>query len=86
MPYSEITQEVLDQIIDLMEKKDFKNKLIKEINEDVDVPMINEKTEKKVFDSIYKLMIKSLKSLELDWEIHVEIIIPRLIGCLAGYG
>ena len=50
-------------VIDLLEKKDFKKKLIKELNESVDVPIIDEKTEKKVLDAIYKLILKTLKKM-----------------------
>ena len=61
-----LTQDVLDHLVDLLEKKDFKGKLIKELNEAVDIPMINEKTEKKVLETVYKLIIKSMKNLDLD--------------------
>ena len=61
-----LTQDVLDHLVELLEKKDFKGKLVKELNEAVDIPMINEKTEKKVFETIYKLIIKNIKKLDLD--------------------
>ena len=51
-------------VIDLLEKKDFKKKFIKELNESVDVPIIDEKTEKKVLDAIYKLILKTLKKMD----------------------
>jgi hypothetical protein len=53
----------MDFVIDLLEKKDLKNKLIKKLNEAVDIPLINEKTEKKVLDKIYELLLKTLKEL-----------------------
>ena len=62
----DLTQDVLDHLVDLLEKKDFKVKLVKELNEAVDIPMINEKTEKKVLEAIYKLIIKSMKNLDLN--------------------
>lgn len=52
---------VTDHIISTLEKKDFKKKLIKKINEDIDIPMIGEKTEKKVFDKLYDLFLKGVK-------------------------
>lgn len=52
---------VTDHIIGTLEKKDFKKKLIKRINEDIDIPMIGEKTEKKVFDKLYELLLKGMK-------------------------
>ena len=53
----------MDHVIDLLEKKDLKNKLIKKLNDAVDIPLINEKTEKKVLDKIYELLLKTLKEL-----------------------
>ena len=53
----------MDHVIELLEKKDLKNKLIKKLNEAVDIPLINEKTEKKVLDKIYELLLKTLKEL-----------------------
>ena len=52
---------VTDHLISTLEKKDFKKKLIKKINDDVDIPMIGEKTEKKVFDKLYDLFLKGVK-------------------------
>ena len=53
----------LDSLIDLLEEKDFKKMLISELNEDVDIPMIGEKTEKKVFEAIYKIIVKNIKKI-----------------------
>ena len=53
----------MEVVINLLENKGFKNKLIKKLNDAVDVPLINEKTEKKVLDSIYKLLIETIKEL-----------------------
>ena len=55
---------IIDQVIDLFEKKDFKKKLISKLNEDVDIPLINEKTEKKILDKIYDLIVKSMNELK----------------------
>lgn len=51
-----IKSETIEQITDLLNDDDFKKKLIKAINDDVDIPMLNEKTEKKIFNSLYKLI------------------------------
>tara|TARA_Y100000992_G_scaffold28269_1_gene15831 strand:- start:2806 stop:3000 length:195 start_codon:yes stop_codon:yes gene_type:complete len=53
----------MENVINLLEDKGFKNKLIKKLNDAVDVPFINEKTEKKVLDSIYKILLKTIKEL-----------------------
>jgi hypothetical protein len=57
---------VTDHIISTLEKKDFKKKLIKKINDDIDIPMIGEKTEKKVFDKLYDLLLKGMKEVLND--------------------
>ena len=57
---------VLDHVVELFEKKDFKNKFIKKLNDSVDIPLINEKTEKKVLNKIYELLVKTVKELDLD--------------------
>ncbi len=67
MNSNEKLEEILvGHIIDLLEKKDFKKKFVKELNDSVDVPIIDEKTEKKVLDAIYKLMLKTLKKMHED--------------------
>tara|TARA_X000000368_G_scaffold217472_1_gene171614 strand:- start:174 stop:377 length:204 start_codon:yes stop_codon:yes gene_type:complete len=64
MDKNENIEEILiGHVIDLLEKKDFKKKFIKELNDSVDVPIIDEKTEKKVLDAIYKLLLKTLKKM-----------------------
>jgi len=55
-----------EHVIELFEKKDFKNKLIKNLNKNVDIPIINEKTEKKILDKLYDTLLESLKELEKE--------------------
>ena len=57
---------VIEELVDLLEKKDFKNKLIKKLNKNVDIPIINEKTEKKVLDAIYGLILNTIRDMEDD--------------------
>ena len=54
---------VTKHIIELFEKKDFKKRLIKKLNDNVDVPIINEKTEKKVLNKIYDVLVVAIKEL-----------------------
>ena len=64
MDKNENIEEILiGHVIDLLEKKDFKKSFIKELNDSADVPIIDEKTEKKVLDAIYKLLLKTLKKM-----------------------
>ncbi len=55
---------VLENTIKMLEQKDFKKKLIKKLNKSVDIPFINEKTEKKLLDDMYKLIIDTIKDIE----------------------
>ena len=54
---------LVEHIVDLFEKKDFKKKLISKLNLNVDIPIINEKTEKKVLDKIYDVLVDALNDL-----------------------
>lgn len=63
---AELSQQAFDHFIELLEKKDFKNQLVNALNEDVDIPFINEKTEKKVLDAIYSLVVKLMKKIEVE--------------------
>lgn len=52
--------------VDLLDSDEFRKHLIKELNDDIDIPFINEKTEKKILNAIYKVIMKSLKNTDLD--------------------
>ena len=54
---------VVKKMVEILEKKDFKKKFIKKLNESIDIPMINEKTEKKVLDKVYGIMVDTLETL-----------------------
>ena len=49
----DLSEIAMDHVVELLEKKDFKNKFVKKLNDAVDIPMINEKTEKKVLNKIF---------------------------------
>ena len=57
---------ILNNVIKLLEQKDFKKKLINQLNSDIDIPLINEKTEQKILDKIYEIIITTIKNIELD--------------------
>tara|TARA_B100001093_G_C26089116_1_gene701995 strand:- start:74 stop:268 length:195 start_codon:yes stop_codon:yes gene_type:complete len=59
----DLSEIAMDHVVELLEKKDFKNKFVKKLNDAVDIPMINEKTEKKVLNKIYELLVKTVKEL-----------------------
>jgi len=52
--------------IELLDNDEFKKHLIRELNEDIDIPIINEKTERKLLNSIYKVIISSLKRVDIE--------------------
>ena len=59
-----IVNETKEQLVNLLNNKEFKKELIKAINDDVNIPMLNEKTEKKIFNSLYDIItIKILESI-----------------------
>ena len=55
--------EVVKQMLKILEQKDFKKKFIKKLNDSIDIPIINEKTEKKVLDKVYGVMVNTLETL-----------------------
>lgn len=57
---SETKDLFLDEMKDLLNNKEFMKQLIKAINDDIDIPMLNEKTEKKVFEKLYKILCDEL--------------------------
>ena len=52
--------------IELLDNDEFKKQLIKELNEDIDIPIINEKTERKILNSIYRVILSSLKKVDIE--------------------
>jgi hypothetical protein len=50
--------------IDLLDNDEFEKSLIKELNERVDIPIINEKTEKKLLKAVYRAVLGSLKKVD----------------------
>ena len=54
---AELTKE---HFIDLIKSKEFKKSLVKELNECVDIPIINEKTEKKIMNELYNVILRVL--------------------------
>jgi len=59
-------KQAFDHMVDLLEKKDFKKKLLKKINKNVDIPIIDEKTEKKVLDKLYEVIVDTIKKIDMD--------------------
>ena len=51
---------LLDALVEMLEDKEFKKDFVKKLNKNVDIPIINEKTEKKVIETLYKLMVEQV--------------------------
>ena len=66
---------LIAQVIDLFEKKNFKKKLIKKLNNSVDVPFINEKTEKVVLNKMYDLLLTAVKDLTKDDDDDDDVVV-----------
>ena len=58
----ELFKEKLDHLVELLKDRKFKNKFVDTINKDINIPMINEKTEKKIFNSLYGVLIKHVEN------------------------
>lgn len=56
----------LDHFVELLEKKEFKKKLLKKLNKNIDIPIIDEKTESKILDKIYGVIVDTIKKIDLE--------------------
>ena len=45
-------------MVDMLNKEEFKDAFLKEINDSIDIPIINEKKEGKIFKALYKILVK----------------------------
>jgi hypothetical protein len=54
-----------DLYVQLLDNDEFRKHLIKELNADVDIPIINEKTEKKILNALYNVVLCSLKKVDV---------------------
>lgn len=52
---------LLSSLVDLLKDKRFKKDFVDKVNENVDIPMINEKTEEKVLKSLYKILLQQVE-------------------------
>ena len=48
--------------MELLNDNDFKQDFVRKVNANVDIPIINEKTEKKVINTLYKLMVDQVET------------------------
>lgn len=48
----------IDTIINIISSEEHRKELVKELNNDVDIPFLNEKTEKKIINKLLDIIIK----------------------------
>ena len=61
---------IADIIIDHISKEEVKNQVVEKLNENVNIPIINEKTEEKYISAIYDTFVSVLK--KVLWNIHLK--------------
>ena len=52
---------LLLHVLEYLDSEDFKDSFIQELNDEIDIPFINEKKEGKLFKTLYKTLIKSVR-------------------------
>ncbi len=52
---------LLGSLVELLNDGEFKKDFVKKVNDHVDIPLINEKTEKKVINTLYKLIVEQVE-------------------------
>jgi hypothetical protein len=52
---------LLGSVVELFKDDDFEKDFVKKVNAQVDIPLINEKTEKKIIKSLYKLIVEQVE-------------------------
>ena len=53
---------LLGSLVELLNDNDFKQDFVRKVNANLDIPIINEKTEKKVINTLYKLMVDQVET------------------------
>jgi hypothetical protein len=59
----EENSKLITTLVEVFEQEKLKNQLVDNINECIDIPIINEKTEKKLFDGIYGIFLTNIKKM-----------------------
>jgi len=51
-------QEAMEALVDMLNNDEFKKSFVKKVNKNVNIPIINEKTEAKILDFLYELVVE----------------------------
>ena len=62
MKISEEKKKLLGDLVELMNEDDFKKTLLKELNKEVDLPVLKEKQEAKLFKIVYKVILNFVEN------------------------
>ena len=62
-----LTKEKLGDLMELLKENGFREEFVDALNDDIDIPLLREKTEAKIFKKIYNALLK-----------HVEKAVERL--------
>tara|TARA_B100001250_G_C19797104_1_gene789249 strand:+ start:1463 stop:1669 length:207 start_codon:yes stop_codon:yes gene_type:complete len=63
---NEDRKKLLGDLVELLKDDDFKKTLLKELNKEIDLPVLNEKKEGKLFKVIYDVLLKFISKKFLD--------------------
>lgn len=63
---NEDRKKLLGDLVELLKDDDFKKTLLKELNKEIDLPVINEKKEGKLFKVIYDVLLRFISKKFLD--------------------
>ena len=63
---NEDRKKLLGDLVELLKEEDFKKTLLKELNKEIDLPVLNEKKEGKLFKVIYDVLFKFISKKFLD--------------------
>tara|TARA_B100001175_G_scaffold159081_1_gene134804 strand:- start:12744 stop:12950 length:207 start_codon:yes stop_codon:yes gene_type:complete len=63
---NEDRKKLLGDLVELLKDDDFKKTLLKELNKEIDLPVLNEKKEGKLFKVIYDVLLRFISKKFLD--------------------
>ncbi len=56
-----LTQHSMQHLINMLEDNHFKQDLILKLNENINIPFINESTEAKIMDALYETVLNAIR-------------------------
>lgn len=52
-----VKEQAMEALVDTLKHEQFKKGFIRKLNKNVNIPIINEKTEEKILDTLYDLLV-----------------------------